>query len=500
MLKFIKNTKNYTKNYNFLLIMNNLTNLRRFLEIPYDKLEEMNLQAKKLRLSKTSDQEIKNHYLNYLTKEKLIKAVTIGFSDLEGRFHTIDYDKKFFLKNNDNLTFDGSSIRGFSRQAESDLRLKPNWRYFWWLPSDVFGPGKVLIMGEIYDQNNNPYQMDCRNLLKTYTKKIEEEFNYTFYVSNEIEGFLVKGVDAEKNYDEKVGFELAAKGGYYHSLPNDTLRNFIDRTAEAQRALGFENEKDHPEVAPSQFELNYSYSHILTAADQVLIYKLVARQIAQNMGMTAVFLPKPIVGINGSGMHTNISIFKNGKNVFYDKKGESQLSKTAWEIINKFLTYANDFCLIANSSVNAYRRLDPKFEAPNEIRVSKTDRTAMIRIPIFDEKSARIEIRSIAPDTNPYLLFYVLVKIAMEAFIPKKKQNKSRERVSFLPGNIYTAIKKFQQSQLMKKILPKELRERFIDLKQKAANRCPLELGKKIKNGEVLYHHEIYNQAIWNNF
>lgn len=480
--------------------MNNLTNLRNFLEIPYDKLEVMNLRAKKLRLSKTTTEEIKNYYLEYLTKEKHIKAVTIGFADIEGRFHMLDYDKKFFLKNYNNLTFDGSSIRGFSRQAESDLLLKPDWRSFWWLPSDVFGPGKVLIMGEIFDQNNTPYQMDCRGLLKAYAAKTQEKFDYTFYVSNEIEGFLLKGIDAEKNYDEKIGFELAAKGGYYHSLPIDILRIFIDHTAEAQRALGFENEKDHPEVAPSQFELNYHYSHILIAADQVLLYKLVARQIAQNMGMTATFLPKPIVGINGSGMHTNFSIANNDKNIFYDKKGKAKLSKIAWEIINKFLTYANDFCLVANSSVNAYRRLDPKFEAPNEIRVSETDRSAMIRIPIFDEKSARIEIRSVAPDTNPYLFFYLLAKIAMEAPLPKTTSSKSRKRVRFLPGNIYTAIQKFRQSQLMEKILTKELKERFIDLKQKAANRCPLDLGTRIKNGEVLYHHEIYNQLIWNNF
>ena len=245
-----------------------------------------------------------------LKEEKRLKAVTIGFSDLEGRFHMIDYDKKFFLYSNENMTFDGSSIRGFSRQAESDLRLGIDWGAFWWLPSDVFGSGKVLIMGKINDQNEKPYQMDSRGILQDYLDVLYKKYQYKVYAANEVEGFLVKGIDAEQVFNEKVGFELVSMGGYYHSLPNDVLRNFIDRAAEAQRAMGFENEKDHPEVATSQFELNYTYCDAMIAADQIQIYKLICRQVARNMGMTATFLPKPVMGVNGSGMHTNISIFK----------------------------------------------------------------------------------------------------------------------------------------------------------------------------------------------
>ncbi len=479
--------------------MNFNVNLRNFLEIPYDELEEMNLKAKKWRVNYEDEEEVKKYYLDYLKKEKRIKAVTIGFSDIEGRFHLIDYDKKFFIKSYDNMTFDGSSIRGFSRQAESDLRLKVDWRAFWWLPSDVFGPGKVLFMGEIYDQDSKPYLMDTRGLLKKLLITLKKKEDYVFYVSNEIEGFLVEGIDAEKNFDERVGFIPVAKGGYYHSLPNDVLRVFIDRTAEAHRAMGFENEKDHPEVAPSQFELNYSYSEALNAADQIQLYKLVARQVARNMGYTATFLPKPIVGINGSGMHTNFSIAKSGKNLFYDKKGENQLSKFGWEIVNKILGSANDICLILNSSVNAYRRLDPNFEAPNEIKVSPTDRGAMIRIPIFNERSARIEIRSVGPDANPYLLIYTLIKTSFEGKLRILDKNK-KLRTSFLPSNINIAIDQFRRSVLTDKILGEELKERFTKLKEKAANRSPVELGTKVKNGEVWYHHEVYNQVMWNNF
>lgn len=472
--------------------------LRTFLEIPYDRLAELNLDAKKRR-NTLSVSELKKYYTSYLSSEKRIKAVTIGFSDLEGRFHMLDYDKKFFLTSNDNLTFDGSSIRGFARQAESDLRLDIDWGAFWWLPSDVFGPGKVLIMGRIMDQDGTPYAMDCRGLLRAYAEELKKKNNYTVYVANEVEGFLIKGLDAEKSYNEQKGFEPASHGGYYHSLPNDILRNFIDRAAEAQRAMGFENEKDHPEVAPSQFELNYSYSDVVNAADQIQIYKLVCRQIASNMGLTATFLPKPIMGVNGSGMHTNISIYNGKTNLFYDAKGKGKLSVFAWKAIDRILNHANDLCLMLNASVNAYRRLDPHFEAPNEIKVSETDRGAMIRIPLHNEKSARFEVRSVGPDSNPYLMLYALIKTALEGEVGERDTDK-RPRVRFLPGTIQTAITQMRQSEFVKKIAGEELVKRYIALKQTSADRCPAELGTKVKNPEVIYHHEVYNQMLWNDF
>src|SRR2546430_2119264 len=234
--------------------------LRSFLEIPYDKLEEMNLAAKQQRLDRVSPGKIQEERMKYLTDEKRIKAVTVCFTDLEGRFHMLDYDKKFLLSSADNLTFDGSSIRGFSRQQESDLRL-----------------------------------------------------------------------------------------------PVDALRLFIDTSAEVQRAMGFANEKDHPEVAPSQFEMNYGYSEAVIAADQVQLYKLLSRQVAARMDMTACFLPKPMTGINGNGMHTNVSVGRKGKNLFWDEKGQDQLSQAGWDFIKRILSNGAEICLLLNSSVNSYR-------------------------------------------------------------------------------------------------------------------------------------------------
>ena len=149
---------------------------------------------------------------------------------------------------------------------------------------------------------------------------------YTLNAANEIEGFLFDGIDAERKYHETGKFEYVNQGGYYHSLPGDPLREFIDVTAEVQRAMGFENEKDHPEVAPSQFEINYSYGDAIAAADQIQLYKLICRQVATQMGMTASFLPKPVTGVNGSGMHTNVSVTKDGKNLFWDPNGLEKVS------------------------------------------------------------------------------------------------------------------------------------------------------------------------------
>ena len=200
-------------------------------------------------------------------------------------------------------------------------------------------------------------------------------------------------------------------GGYYHSLPGDPLRTFIDTAAEVQRAMGFQNEKDHPEVAPSQFEINYGYGEVVAAADQIQLYKLICRQVANETGLDRVsFLPKPVVGVNGSGMHTNVSISKDGKNLFWDPKGEEKLSKFGWEFVDRILTHGNDICLLLNASVNAYRRLDPHFEAPNQIKASAVDRGSMVRIPIGNERSARVEVRSVAPDANPYMVLYSVFK------------------------------------------------------------------------------------------
>ncbi len=474
------------------------TELRNFLAIPYDELEEMNLKAKKQRLDRVAPGKVQEERLKYLTDESRIKAVTVMFSDLEGRLHMLDYDKKFLLKSYDNLTFDGSSIRGFTAQRESDLRLGIDWAAFYWGPADVFGPGKVLVFGEVIDKTGEPYTADIRSMLKVFANGLHKKHGYTINAANEIEGFLFKGPEAERVYHETGKFEYVNTGGYYHSLPGDPLRTFIDTTAEVQRAMGFQNEKDHPEVAPSQFEINYGYAEAVAAADHIQLYKLVCRQVARNMGLTASFLPKPVVGVNGSGMHTNISVSKDGKNLFWDPKGEEKLSKFGYEFLDRILTHGLDLCLVFNSSVNSYRRLDPHFEAPNQLRASAVDRGAMVRIPIGNERSMRLEVRAVAPDANPYLVMYSIFKTGLEGETSKIKN--LREAKRYLPDNIYTAIEDFRKADWVNKLLGEDVKGRYADLKQASADRCPRLLGTIVKPAEVQFHHEVYNQYLWNMF
>jgi glutamine synthetase len=472
--------------------------LRNFLAIPYDELEEMNLGAKEERKNRASASKVRDERLDYLEREKRIKAVTVLFSDLEGRLHMLDYDKKFLINSWDNLTFDGSSIRGFTAQRESDLRLGIDWPAFYWGPADVFGPGKVLVFGNVIDKNGEPYAADIRGILKGYADELYKKKGYTLNAANEIEGFLFKGVDAERSYYETHKFEYVNTGGYYHSLPGDVLRTFIDTTAEVQRAMGFQNEKDHPEVAPSQFEINYGYGEVVQAADQIQLYKLICRQVATRMGCTVSFLPKPVVGVNGSGMHTNVSVSKGGKNLFWDPKGEEMLSKFGWEFVDRILTHGNDLCLLLNASVNAYRRLDPHFEAPNQIKASPTDRGSMIRIPIGNERSMRVEVRSVSPDANPYLVMLSIFKTGLDGETSKIKNLRQAQR--YLPDNIYDALANFRRADWTTKLLGEDVKARYADLKQASADRCPRLLGTFVKAPEVQYHHDVYNQFLWNLF
>ena len=440
--------------------------LQDFLRLPYAELEELNLRAKEERMSRIPIHQIQEERLKYLADEKRIKAVTLLFSDLEGRLHMLDYDKKFLLKSWDNMTFDGSSIRGFTAQKESDLRLGVDWSAFYWGPADVFGAGKVMVFGDVIDKEGGPYGADLRAVLKAYANEVYKKEGYTLNAANEIEGFLFNGVDAERRYHETGKFEYVSAGGYYHSLPGDTLRLFIDASCEAQRAMGFQNEKDHPEVAPSQFEINYGYAEVVAAADQI--------------------------------QHTNVSITKDWKNLFWDPEGLEKMSPFSWEFVDRILTHGNDLCLLMNASVNAYRRLDPHFEAPNQLKASATDRGSMVRIPIGNSRSARVEVRAVAPDANPYMVLHGIFKTGIEGDIAQIKNLRNAPR--FLPDNIYDAIKNFEKSEWTTKLLGEDVKSRYADLKRAAADRCPRALGTVVKAPEVQYHHEVYTQYLWNMF
>jgi glutamine synthetase len=215
--------------------------------------------------------------------------------------------------------------------------------------------------------------------------------------------------------------------------------------------------------------------------------------------MTASFLPKPVVGVNGSGMHTNVSVSKAGKNQMWDAQGQEMLSKFGWDFIDRILTHGNDLCLPLNASVNAYRRLDPHFEAPNQIIASAVDRGSMVRVPIGNERSMRVEVRSVGPDANPYMVLYSIFKTGLDGTINDKIGN-LRSAKRYLPDNIYDAMEDFRKSAWTAEMFGEEVKNRFLDLKRGSADRCARLLGTVVKVPEIQYHHEVYNQYLWNKF
>jgi glutamine synthetase len=472
-----------------------------FMDLSYPELERLNLAIVE-ECAGSGAAYAMNNRIQDLESRTDVKAVMLCFSDLAGRLHFLDYDKKHLLSDPGNLTFDGSSIQGFTPQHNSDLRFEVDWTSFRFLPADVFGAGKVLMFANVLNQDGTYFENDFRSRLQTYLVGVKNSYGFTAYIAPEIEGFVFKNKHAEQVFNGATGFDLLTLGGYFHALPNDEFRNFIDKCAEVQRALGFRNEKDHPEVASSQFEINFRYDTPVQTADRALLYKLVCRQVAALMGHTASFLPKPIVDGNGSGMHTNMSLFKDGVNVFYSGNGAS-LSDTGVDFACGILQRANDLCLAFTSSVNAFRRLDPEMEAPNEIKMSDSDRGSMIRIPIGNEKSARVECRVVAPDCNPYLVYFTLLQAGIANVVADNDIRKAARDVlmpksdgtfDILPSNIYDALDYFSGSEYMKELMGVGPFNSYLALKELDAARCPKLLGSSVKTLEVRMHHEVSTQ------
>ena len=384
-------------------------------------------------------------------EELNIKFVRLRFTDILGMPKNVEIPVRELKKAlNGEIMFDGSSIQGFVRIEESDMYLKPDYSTFtvnpWEEEKDV-----ARITCDVYNPDGSPFDGCPRNNLKKVLKEVEE-MGYSTNLGPEVEFFLFyrdqEGEATTKTHD---------RGGYFDLLPVDLGEEARRDMVIALEKLGFEIEASHHEVAPGQHEIDFRYCNALTSADRIMTLKLTGKTIALKHNLHVTFMPKPIFGINGSGMHTHISLFKNGENIFYNSNGKYQLSKEALYFIGGLLRHAKGFTAITNPLVNSYKRLTPGYEAPVYIAWSERNRSPLIRVPAARGDGTRAELRSPDPSCNPYLAFAVMLKAGIDGI---KNQIDPGEPVS---QNIYTMSKE-EKISLGIESLPSTLNEALLEL------------------------------------
>ncbi|MBD7909468.1 type I glutamate--ammonia ligase [Sporosarcina gallistercoris] len=342
--------------------------------------------------------------------EDNVNFVRLQFTDILGMIKNVEIPISQLDKALDNkMMFDGSSIEGFVRIEESDMYLIPDlntWMVFPW-PS---GTGKVArLICDVSLANGEPFPGDPRGNLKRILAEMEEMGFTDFNLGPEPEFFLFK---LDSNGEPTM--ELNDHGDYFDFAPLDLGENCRRDIVLELEALGFEVEASHHEAAPGQHEIDFKYADALTACDNIQTFKLVVKTIARKHGLHATFMPKPIFGVNGSGMHCNISLFKDGVNAFFDENGERKLSKTAYQFMAGVLEHVEGFTAITNPTVNSYKRLLPGYEAPCYIAWSAQNRSPLIRIPASRGLSTRIEVRSVDSVANPYLALAAILKSGLD--------------------------------------------------------------------------------------
>ncbi len=404
-----------------------------------------------------------------LVKENKVRYIRLWFTDvlgfLKGFTITVDELPRAL---GDGMGFDGSSIEGFARIEESDMIARPDPATFALLPWEDKEPvGRMFC--DIYMPNGKPFAGDPRYVLKKNLERAKK-MGFTYYVGPELEYFY---------FNNPKNAIVLDKGGYFDLTPLDTAQSVRNETVSALEDLGIIVEYSHHEVASSQHEIDLRYSDALSMADNVMTYRLVAKEIAQAKGLHASFMPKPVFGINGSGMHTHQSLFKGTANAFFEKNGVYHLSKVAKQFIAGLLKHAPEITSVTNQWVNSYKRLVPGYEAPVYICWAQMNRSALIRVPMYKpgkEKSTRIEYRSPDPACNPYLAFSVMLAAGLEGIekdyalgqpandniYHMSEEQRGRASIKSLPEDLLEAIKITEKSELVKKALGEELFHFFI--------------------------------------
>ena len=406
-----------------------------------------------------------------LCKEHDVKFIRLWFTDILG------FLKGFAITVNElegaieeGMGFDGSSIQGYARIDESDMIAKPDLKTFQIIPWRPKEKAVARMFADIYEPDGTPYKGDPRWILKRNLKKAQD-LGYTFNVGPELEYFYFKSSEPT--------VEGLDKGGYFDLTPLDVATELRRETILSLEAMGISVEYSHHEVAPSQHEIDLRYTDALTMADHAMTYRLIVKQIAMQHGVYATFMPKPIFGQNGSGMHTHQSLFKGDKNAFFDPSDKYHLSKIAKSYIAGILKHAKEICSIIAQWVNSYKRLVPGYEAPVYIAWARRNRSALVRVPMYKpgkEKATRVEFRCPDPACNPYLAFAVMLAAGLKGIeegyeLPEpveedifEMSEKAREEhgIESLPGNLYDAIKNTERSELVKEALGNHIFNKFI--------------------------------------
>ena len=405
-----------------------------------------------------------------------IRFIHLWFTDVLGflKSFSIDIDE---LENalEGGMGFDGSSIQGYARIDESDMIARPDINTFRILPAT--DPGEVSaaqMFCDIYEPDGTPYKGDQRGVLKRILKRAAD-LGYTFYVGPELEYFYFKSSEGKP--------EVLDRGGYFDQTPLDLASNLRKETVLALEKMGIAVEYSHHEVAPSQHEIDLRYTDALSMADNAMTYRLIVKEIAMNHGIYATFMPKPLMGQNGSGMHVHQSLFKGDKNAFFDPGDKYHLSQEGKAYIAGILKHVPEFTSIICQWVNSYKRLVPGYEAPVYISWARRNRSALVRVPMYKpgkEKATRIELRCPDPSCNPYLAFAVMLAAGLEGIekgyeIPDPIEEDifemdTNERVKrgikSLPGDLYEAICQTEQSELVRQALGDHVFEKFIENKK----------------------------------
>lgn len=411
-----------------------------------------------------------------MAKEENVKFIRLQFTDILGTIKNVEIPVSQLEKALDNkMMFDGSSIEGFVRIEESDMYLYPDlntWVIFPWTAEK----GKVArLICDIYNSDLTPFEGDPRNNLKRVLQEMKDLGYTNFNLGPEPEFFLFKLDDKGE-----PTLELNDNGGYFDLAPTDLGENCRRDIVLELEEMGFEIEASHHEVAPGQHEIDFKYADALTACDQIQTFKLVVKTIARKHGLHATFMPKPLFGVNGSGMHCNLSLFKDGENAFYDTSKDLELSDDARHFIAGVIKHAQGFTAVTNPTVNSYKRLVPGYEAPCYVAWSARNRSPLIRIPASRGLSTRIEVRSVDPAANPYLAMAVLLKagldgiknqIAPPAPVDRNiyvmtKEERVEAGIDDLPATLALALDNLKADEVITAGLGAHILEHFVEAKE----------------------------------